>query len=79
MEPAHTLHSFAQVVSPPLLVDHRLVDLSCGQVVVLGQADVQETLIVAQVQIHLPAVVENKYFTCTTRELHIVTLHHQVN
>lgn len=64
-----TLHSLAQVVSPPLLVDHRLVDLSCGEVVVPSETDVQETLVVPQVQIHLPSIIENKYFTCAKRTL----------
>lgn len=71
-----TLYSLAQVVSPPLLVDDRLVDLSSGEVVVPGKTDVQETLIVPQVQIHLPAVIENKNFTCTTQTL--LSIYHKV-
>lgn len=35
-----TLYSLAQVVSPPLLVDDRLVDLSSGEIVVFGETDV---------------------------------------
>lgn len=44
-----TLHCLAQVVSPPLLVDDRLIDLAGGQVVVLGQPNVKEAFIVAQI------------------------------
>lgn len=63
------MHSLAQVVSSPLLVDYRLVNLSSGEVVVFGETDVQETLIVPQVQIHFPAIIENKYLTCRTQTL----------
>lgn len=42
-----TLNSLAQVVSPPLLVDDRLVDLAGGQVVVPRQPNVEETLVVS--------------------------------
>lgn len=52
-----TLHSLAQVVSLPLLVDDRLVDLPSGEVVVSGKTDVQETLIIPQVQIYLPTII----------------------
>lgn len=58
-----TLHSLAKVVSPPLFVDDRLVDLAGGQVVVSGQPDVEETLIIPQIQVHLAAVVQHEHFT----------------
>lgn len=35
-----TLYSLAQVVSLPLLVDDRLVDLASGEVVVSGKTDI---------------------------------------
>lgn len=44
-----TLNGFAQVVSPPLFVDDRLINLPGGQVVVSGQPDVEEALIVPQI------------------------------
>lgn len=52
-----TLYSLAQVVSLPLLVDDRLVDLASGEVVVSGKTDIQETLIISQVQIYLPTII----------------------
>ena len=50
--PPH-LHCLAQVVAAALALDDRLVDLAGGEVVVAGQADVQEALVVAQVQVGL--------------------------
>jgi hypothetical protein len=49
----HDLHRFAEVVAAPLALDHVLVHLPRRQVVVLGQGDVQEALIVAQVEVGL--------------------------
>lgn len=50
--PPH-LHRLAQVVAAPLALNHRLVHLAGGQVVVARQGDVQEALVVAQVQVGL--------------------------
>lgn len=63
--PCLTLYSLAQVVSLPLLVDDRLVDLASGQVVVLGEPDVQEAFVVPQVQVHLATIVQHKHFPWT--------------
>lgn len=60
-----TLHSLAQVVSPPLFVDHRLIDLASGQVVVSGQPDVEETFVVPQIQVYLAPVIQHKHFPWT--------------
>ncbi len=55
----HDLHGLAQVVSPALLVDDRLVDLARGDVVVPVQRDVQEPLVVAEIEVDLAAVVQH--------------------
>lgn len=69
-----TLHSLAQVVSPPLFVDDRLIDLAGGQVVVSGQPDVEETFVVAQIQVYLAPVIQHEHFPWTsvgmTQSLH---------
>lgn len=59
-----TLDSFPQVISFALLVNDVLIDLSSGQVVVLGEADVKEPLIVTQVKVHFPTVVQHKNLAC---------------
>src|SRR5690606_14655831 len=51
------LHGGAEVVAAALLADHRLVDLAGGDRVPAGQADIDEPLVVAQVQVGLGAVV----------------------
>lgn len=61
-----TLDRLPQIVSVPLLVDDRLVDLPSGEVVFSGETDVQEPLVVPQVEIYLPTIVKNKHFPCRT-------------
>lgn len=58
-----TLHGLAQIVSSPLFVNDRLVDLAGGEVVVFGETDVQEALVVPQIQVHLSSIVQHKHFT----------------
>ena len=55
------LHRLAEVVAPPLLLDHVPVDLAGGQVVVLREGDVEEPLVVAEVQVGLAAVVQHEH------------------
>ena len=50
------LHGLAQVVAPPFLAQHRLVDLAGGEVVHLAHARGDEALVMAQVQVGLGAV-----------------------
>lgn len=57
-----TLHCFPEVITSPLLVNDLLVDLSRCDVVVPVQRDIQESLVVAQVQVHLPAIIEHEDF-----------------
>ena len=51
------LHGLAEVVAAPLLVDHRLVDLAGGVVVMARGEGVGEALVVAEVEVGLGAVV----------------------
>lgn len=57
-----------QVVPFALLVDDILVDLASGQVVVLGEADVEEAFIVTQVQVYFPTIIQHKNLTCRKQE-----------
>lgn len=59
-----TLNGLAQVVSPPLLVDDRLIDLARGQVVVSRKPNVEETLVVSQIKVHLASIVQYKNLSC---------------
>ena len=43
------LDSLAQVVSPPLLLNHAFIHLSCGDVVLFRQTHVEEPLVVSEV------------------------------
>lgn len=62
------MDSFAKIVSLPLLVDDVLVDLPSSQVVVFGESDIKEALVVPKVQIHLPSVIQHKHLACGTRK-----------
>ena len=50
-----------EIVPAALLLDDRAIDLACRDVVVAGQVDVQESFVVAQVEIDLRAVVEDEH------------------
>ncbi len=54
------LDGLTQILAAPLLLDDALVNLPRGDVVVAGQLHVQEPLVVAQVQVHLPPVLEDE-------------------
>jgi len=49
----HHLDSLSQVVPPPLLHDHLVVDFASGNVMITAQGHIQEALVVSQVQIRL--------------------------
>ena len=55
------LDRLAQVVAPPLLGDHRRVDAAGGGVGVLVQVLVDEPLVVAEVEVGLPAVLGDEH------------------
>ena len=56
------LHGRAEVFAPALLVQHVPVDLAGGQVGILVQIFVNETLIVSQIQIRFRAVLCDIHF-----------------
>lgn len=56
-----TLNSLAQIVAASFSIDHILIDLACGDVVVSMQRDVQEAFVVAQIEIDLATVVEHEH------------------
>ena len=51
------LDSLAQVVALPLLLNHIVIHLPCGDVVLLGKADVQEPLVVPKIQIYFSTII----------------------
>lgn len=62
-----TLNSFAQIIPSPLTLDHLLVNLASGDVVVPVECDIQEAFIVAKVQVHFPSIIQDKHFTMFER------------
>ena len=61
------LHGVAQVLAPPLLGDHRRVDLAGGDVRRAAEPGVEEPLVVADVQVGLGAVVGDEDLTVLER------------
>jgi hypothetical protein len=61
------LHGGAEVFAPAFLADHRLVNPSRGDVVLLGQRPVYEPFIVAQVEIGLGAIIGDIHLTVLER------------
>src|SRR5690554_1174375 len=55
------LDGAAQVVAAALLAQHVLVDPAGGEVVALGHARADETLVVAQVEVGLGAIFGDEY------------------
>ena len=54
------LHGFTQVIAAALFVEHALVNLSGGEIVGLSHAGLNKTLVMAQIQVGLRAVVGDK-------------------
>mmetsp|Transcript_61757 Transcript_61757/g.188585 ORF Transcript_61757/g.188585 Transcript_61757/m.188585 type:complete len:286 (-) Transcript_61757:49-906(-) len=61
------LHGLAEVVAPALLLDHVVVDLAGGQVVVPHERQEHHPLVVAQVEIRLATVVEHEHLPVFVR------------
>lgn len=60
-----TLDGFSQVITFAFLINNVLVYLSSGQIVILGEADVKETLIVTQVKVNFSTIIQYKNLTCS--------------
>ena len=54
------MNGLAEVVAAAFLLNDPLVDLAGGDVVVTRELAVQEAFVVAEVQIHLAAIVEDE-------------------
>ena len=61
------LHGLAQVLAPPFLGEHGLVDRSGRRVRLPGQRDVDEALVVAEVEVGLALVVGDEDLTVLER------------
>ena len=57
------LHRLPKVVPVPLVLDDRPVHLTCGDVMVAVQIDIQESLIITEIEIHLSPIIENEHLT----------------
>src|SRR5690606_6329533 len=55
------LHGLAQIITPPFLPQHRLVNLAGREVIDLVHARGDKALIVAEVQISLGAIFSDEY------------------
>jgi hypothetical protein len=51
------LHGLSEVVSPPLALDHMLVDLARCDVILSRQCDVQISLVVPKIEVDLSAII----------------------
>ena len=57
------LHALAQIFAGALLAQHGLVDLARGDVGLLGERNIEETLVMADVEIGLGAVLGDIHLT----------------
>jgi len=55
------LNGLAQIFAAPLLLDHRLIDLACGEVVALAHLGAGEALVVAEIEIGLGAILGDEH------------------
>ena len=60
-----TLDGFPEVVATSFAIDHVLVNLASRDVVVSLQGHIEKPLVVAKVKVHLTAIIQYKYLTCT--------------
>ena len=56
------LNRLAQVIASTFGLNHLGVNFPRGEVVVFGEVDVKEPLVVAEVKVDLTAVVQDKHF-----------------
>ena len=72
------LNSAAKVFAPALLGDHLMIDLSCGEIVVLAKFGIGEPFIMPQVKIGFRTVICDKHFTVlviTSYSIHYTKLY----
>ena len=61
------LHRLTQIIPLTLLVDHALIDTSGTDIIRTGSLDIQETLVMAQVQLSLISIDGNVTFPMLIR------------
>ena len=61
------LNRFTEVISSAFGFDDFRVNFPCGEIVIFSEVNVEETLVVAKIQIDLAAVVENEHFSVFKR------------
>jgi hypothetical protein len=61
------LHGFAQIVTFAFFADHMLIHFARGDVVIAGESQVQEPLVIAQIQVGLAAIIQHKRLTMLVR------------
>lgn len=57
------LNGLSKVIAAPLALDHMLVDLAGGDVVVFRQGHVEVSLVVPQVEVDLSAVIQHEHLS----------------
>jgi hypothetical protein len=65
----HHLDSPPKIVTAPLPLDYVLIDLACRDIILSRQRDVEISFVVAQIEIDLPAVVQDKNLTMSASYL----------
>lgn len=66
-EMRNNLHSLSKILTSSLSLNHVLVDLTGGNVVVPSKGDVDVPLVVTEIQISFTTIVENKNLTVLQR------------
>ena len=61
------LYGTSAVITAAFFVKYRPVDLSSGNIGILGQAFIDKTFIMSQVQVSLSSVIGNKYLAVLYR------------
>ncbi len=62
-----TLNSLSQVITPSFLVYDILVNFPRCYVVISVKLDVQESFVVAQIQVNFSSVIQNKHLACNEK------------
>ena len=59
-----TLNCFAQVVTTSFLVNYTLVYFASCDIVISMKSNIKEPFVVAEVQVYLTSIIQNKHFSC---------------
>ena len=61
------MNCFPKIVSFSFLVDDTLIDLPSGDIIISAQGNVQESLVVAQIQVDLSSIIKDIDLTMLIR------------